>query len=165
MTLLAVYFQLASSNYSYIVELYNFQLNAVNKTIHTLDKFSYIATFYKLECLSQCLEHFSTYQVIFQTQPCIFSTKLLNFCLHYSDHWSRPGRPPQRSLCRSGWFFSPLCFKRKCLPAPSHMCSVHFKWSVICNEILDCLIFDGLIWSKSLITWSQSGHKIQSKHC
>ena len=34
MTLLAVYFQLASSNSSYIVEPYNFQLNAVNKTIH-----------------------------------------------------------------------------------------------------------------------------------
>ena len=34
LTLLAVYFQLASSNYSYIVEPYNFQLNAVNKTIH-----------------------------------------------------------------------------------------------------------------------------------
>ena len=75
------------------------------------------------------------------------------------------GAPPQRSLCRNGWLFSPLCFKRKCLPVPSHMCSVHFKWSVICNEILDCLIFHGLIWSKSLITWSQSGHKIQSKHC
>ena len=110
----------------------------------------------------QYLEHFSTYRVIFQTRPCIFSTKLLNFCLHYSDHWSRPGSPPpppHRSLCQSGWFFSPLCFARKCLPGPSHMCSVHFKWSVICNEIFDCLIFGGLIWSKSLITWSQSGHK------
>ena len=93
MTLLAVYFQLTSSNYSCIVELYNFQLNAVNKTIHTLDKFSYIATFYKLECLSQYLVHFSTYRVTFQTRPCIFSTKLMNFCLHYSDHWSRPGSP------------------------------------------------------------------------
>ena len=39
------------------------------------------------------------------------------------------GAPPlhNRSLCESGWFFSPLCFKRKCLPVPSHMCSVHFK--------------------------------------
>ena len=88
-----MYFQLASSNYSYIVELYNFQLNAVNKTIHTRDTFSYIATFYKLECLSQYLVHFSTYHVTFQTRPCIFSTKLMIFCLHYSDHWSRPGRP------------------------------------------------------------------------
>ena len=157
MTLLAVYFQLASSNYSYIVELYNFQLNAVNKTIHTLDKFSYIATFYKLECLSQYLVHFSTYRVTFQTRPCIFSTKLLNFCLHYSDHWSRPGTPPHRSLCRSGWFFSPLCFKRKCLPAPSHMCSVHFKWSVMKFLIV---WFDQNLW---LPDHKDSGHKKQSK--
>ena len=158
MTLLAVYFQLASSNYSYIVELYNFQLNAVNKTIHTLDKFSYIATFYKLECLSQYLVHFSTYRVTFQTRPCIFSTKLMNFCLHYSDHWSRPGSlPPHTSLCRSGWFFSPLCFKRKCLPAPSHMCSVHFKWSVMKFLIV---WFDQNLW---LPDHKDSGHKKQSK--
>ena len=154
-----MYFQLASSNYSYIVELYNFQLNAVNKTIHTLDKFSYIATFYKLECLSQYLVHFSTYRVTFQTRPCIFSTKLMNFCLHYSDHWSRPGSPPplHRSLCQSGWFFSPLCFKRKCLPAPSHMCSVHFKWSVMKFLIV---WFDQNLW---LPDHKDSGHKKQSK--
>ena len=79
----------------------------------------------------------------------------------FTLQWSliKTREPPHRSLCQSGWLFSPLCFARKCLPGPSHMCSVHFKWSVICNEIFDCLIFDGLIWSKSLITWSQSGHK------
>ena len=159
-----MYFQLAWSNYSYIVEqsLYNFQLNAVNKTILTLDKFSYIATFYKLECLSQYLLHFSTYRVTFQTRPCIFSTKLMIFCLYYSDHWSRPGSPPSppprhRSLCRSGWFFSPLCFKRKCLPAPSHMCSVHFKWSVMKLLIV---WFDQNLW---LPDHKDSGHKKQSK--
>ena len=158
MTLLAVNFQLASSNYSYIVELYNFQLNTVNKTIHTLDKFSYIATFYKLGCLSQYLVDFSTYQVTFQTRSCIFSTKLMIFCLHYSDHWSRPGSPPRhRSLCRSGWFFSPLCFKCKCLPAPSHMCSVHFKWSVMKFLIV---WFDQNLW---LPDHKDSGHKKQSK--
>ena len=127
----------------------------MNKTIHTRDKFSYIATFYKLECLSQYLVHFSTYRVTFQTRPCIFSTKLMIFCLHYSDHWSRPGSPPSpspllrhRSLCRSGWFFSPLCFKRKCLPAPSHMCSVHFKWSVMKFLIVWFLMvwFDQNLW-------------------
>ena len=101
--------------------------------------------------------HFKLDHVYFQQNLWIF------FTLQWSLIKTR--EPPQRSLCRNGWLFSPLCFKRKCLPAPSHMCSVHFKWSVICNEILDCLIFHGLIWSKSLITWSQSGHKIQSKHC
>ena len=106
MTLLAVYFQLASSNYSYTVELYNFQLNAVNKTIHTLDKFSCIATFYNLECLSQYLVHFSTYRVTFQTRPCIFSTKLMNFCLHYSQVIIDQDQA-------------------------SNMCSIPFKWSVM----------------------------------
>ena len=40
-----------------------------------------------------------------------------------------------KTICRGvghGWLFSPSCFARKCLPAPSHTCSVHFKWSVIC---------------------------------
>ena len=151
MTLLAVYFQLASSNYSYIVELYNFQLNAVNKTIHTRDKFSYIATFYKLECLSQYLVHFSTYRVTFQTRPCIFSTKLMNFCLHYSQVII------DQDQTRSGWFFSPLCFKRKCLPGPSHMCSVHFKRSVMKFLIV---WFDQNLW---LPDHKDSGHKKQSK--
>ena len=126
-------------------------------SIHTLDKFSYIATFYKLECLSQYLVHFSTYQVTFQTRPCIFSTKPMIFCLYYSDHWSRPGSPPSptprhRSLCRSGWFFSPLCFKRKRLPAPSHMRSAHFKWSVMKFLIV---WFDQNLW---LPDHKDSGH-------
>ena len=28
---------------------------------------------------------------LFQTQPCIFSTRVLNFRLRFSDHLSRPG--------------------------------------------------------------------------
>ena len=84
MTLLAVYFQLASSNYS-------------------------------------C-------RVIFQTGPRKFSKRLLNFCSRFSDRWSRPSVV--------GWvmgaLFSPSYFACKCFPAPSHRCSVHFKWSLIC---------------------------------
>ena len=79
MTLLAVYFQLASSNCIYIVELYNFQLDAVNKAIHTLDKFFYIATFYKLECLSQYLVHSSTYESHFKLDHVYFQQNIWIF--------------------------------------------------------------------------------------
>ena len=145
-----MYFQLASSNYSYIVELYNFQLNAVNKTIHTLDKFSYIATFYKLECLSQYLVHFSTYRVTFQTRPCIFSTKLMIFCLHYSDHWSRPGSPPSPSPPSAIEAFVGVGGSLVHCALSASVCLRLLTFQVICNEIFDCLI-----WSESLIAWSQ----------
>ena len=39
------------------------------------------------------LVHFASHRVIFQTQPLIFSTQLLNFCLRFSDHWSRQNKP------------------------------------------------------------------------
>ena len=93
--------------------------------------------------------HFKLDHVYFQQNLWIF------FTLQWSLIKTR--EPPQRSLCRNGWLFSPLCFKRKCLPAPSHMCSVHFKWSVIKFFIV---WFDQNLW---LPDHKDSGHKKQSK--
>ena len=156
-----MYFQLASSNYSYIVEPYNFQLNAVNKTIH-LTNFPSLLLFISLNTWAStwCIfpltkSYFKLDHVYCQQNFWIFVHNSVQSLIKTRE----PPAPPSRSLCWSGWHFSPFCFARKWLPAPSHMCSVHFNWSVICNEIFDYLIFDGLIWSKSLINWSQSGHK------
>ena len=83
LTLLAVYFQLASSNYTCRV-----MSNSTLKIFNTTSEF------------------------LFTLQWSLIKT-----------------------ICRGvghGWLFSPSCFARKCLPAPSHTCSVHFKWSVIC---------------------------------
>ena len=36
----------------------------------------------------------------------------------------------RQTICRGvgrGWLFCPSCFERKCLPAPSHTCSVRFR--------------------------------------
>ena len=163
MTLLAVYFQLASSNSSYIVEPYNFQLNAVNKTIH-LTNFPSLLLFISLNTWASTWYIFPLTKSYFKLDHVYCQQNFWIFVHNSVQSLIKTREPPppprpSRSLCWSGWHFSPFCFARKWLPAPSHMCSVHFKWSVICNEIFDYLIFDGLIWSKSLINWSQSGHK------
>ena len=82
----------------------------------------------------------------------VFSTRLLNFRLRFSDHWSRPRSPPfppglgqdNISLCRGGWLFSSSCFTGKCLPAPSHTCNVLFQ--VICDLWWNVWLFVCLIW-------------------
>ena len=100
---------------------------------------SYIATFYKVQCLSQYLVHFSTYRVAFQARPCIFSTKPLNFFLHYSDHWSRPGSPPKEAFVALGGSL------------------VHCALSAsVCLHLLTCVVFiSSDLWSvmKFWIVW------------
>ena len=100
---------------------------------------SYIATFYKVQCLSQYLVHFSTYRVAFQARPCIFSTKPLNFFLHYSNHWSRPGSPPKEAFVAMGGSL------------------VHCALSAsVCLHLLTCVVFiSSDLWSvmKFLIIW------------
>ena len=161
MTLLAVYFQLASSNYSYIVELCN-KFNStlwIKLYIHwtnfpTLLLFISLNAWANTWCIFLLTEsHFKLGHVYFQQNLWIFvyTTVIID------QDQGAPPPSPHRSLCRSGWFFSPLCFKRKCLPAPSHMCSVHFKWSVMKFLIV---WFDQNLW---LPDHKDSGHKKQSK--
>ena len=69
-----------------LVRKYRTPALSMKYSLYTPDKFSSVATFYKLECLNQYSGHFATYRVIFQTQPCVFSTRLVNFRSRFSDH-------------------------------------------------------------------------------
>ena len=165
MTLLAVYFQLASSNYSYIVELYNFQLNAVNKTVHwtnfpTLLLFIRLNAWANTWCIFPLTEsHFKLDHIYFQQNfwICVYTTVIID---------QDQGAPPKEAFVAMGGSL------------------VHCALSAsVCLHLLTCVVFiSSDLWSvmKFLIIWFLmvwfdqnlwlTDHKVaikkkQSKHC
>ena len=98
LTLLAVHFSLALSNYTF--KPCNFQLDH-KIFIHCYfllvlmpEPVLYICLIGDAKfALDTHFPHFASHRVKFQTQHRIFLTKLLNFCLRLIDHWSRQKKP------------------------------------------------------------------------